>query len=737
MEEKNKTNDIKKKKIIKITLYTLCLILILAIGSFAVYTANVPGTALNKLLVASPDFKFNFTESNSVTLNNPKNSDKQDFAFNVKGSSKETNYMFDIDYSIYLIVNTESTISNDKVYVQLFDKDNKKITDATTISNLTKVENKDNEYVLKTNNMILSNQTKTDNYILKYWYDSNKDIEYTKDTTNQAGTYTNVGNFNMTVNVSMNKFDYGKVESLSITTAPKKTAYNVGETFDPTGMVLQATLNNDTTKSITDTNDLKISPSTTLTASDTSVTITYATKTVTQAISVVDLSKDTSGANAPVLTSNMIPVYYDDANSVWRKADSTNKTNSAIWYNYDYKMWANAVTVTDTNRSTYLSADAGTEISMDDINTMWVWIPRYTYTYLNTNTPEEIKIKFESGTSSSGTIKCTDAVASSGTTSQTCTDTTNGSLKAGTSTYTHPAFTFGDTELTGLWVGKFESSATTIPTSTSTTESTIIIKPNVQSLRNKAVSYQFRDARQMEKANNVYGFPQSSSTTFNWNGNLTGDTNNIDIHMMKNTEWGAVAYLSHSKYGRCTSGTCEELTINNCSTYTTGIGADEVSASRSSTTCTTDKNKYNGESGVKASTTGNVYGVYDMSGGSYEYTMGNMVNSSNQFQVSSASNWSTTTYPLSKYYDSYTYNTSDTEYTRGRLGDATVEMAPSSSSKTTWYSEYAYFPISSKSWFERGGSCYNATFAGAFYFYNDDGAAIGSYSFRASLGALD
>ena len=286
MEEKNKTNDIKKKKIIKITLYTLCLILILAIGSFAVYTANVPGTALNKLLVASPDFKFNFTESNSVTLNNPKNSDKQDFSFNVKGSSKETNYMFDIDYSIYLIINKDNTISNDKVYVQLFDKDNKKITEATTIDKLTKVENKDNEYVLKTNNMILSNQTKTDNYILKYWYDSNKEIEYTKDNTSQTGTYTNVGNFNMTVNVSMNKFDYGKVESLSITTAPKKTAYNVGETFDPTGMEVQATLNNDMTKKI-DLNDLKISPTTALTASDTSVTITYANKTVTQAIKVI------------------------------------------------------------------------------------------------------------------------------------------------------------------------------------------------------------------------------------------------------------------------------------------------------------------------------------------------------------------------------------------------------------------------------------------------------------------
>ena len=435
---------------------------------------------------------------------------------------------------------------------------------------------------------------------------------------------------------------------------------------------------------------------------------------------------DRSGANAPVLTENMIPVYYDNTSSSWKKANSNNTNETYKWYDYNNKMWANAVTVTDTNRNTYLNAKEGTEINMNDINTMWVWIPRYTYTYLNTNTPQEIKIRFEKETNSTGTIKCTDNVSGSGTTSQTCTDTTNGSLKAGTSTYTHPSFTFGDTELTGLWVGKFESSATT--------ESTVIIKPNVQSLRNEAVSYQFRDARQMEKANNVYGFPQSSSTTFNWNGELTGDNNNIDIHMMKNTEWGAVTYLYHSKYGRCTNGTCEELTINNCSTFTTGIGADEVSASESLTTCTTDKNKYNGESGVKASTTGNVYGVYDMSGGSYEYTMGNIVNSSNQFQASNASNWSTTTYPLAKYYDRYTYNSSYTTYTGGRLGDATKEMAPNSSSHTSWYSDYAFFPYSSSPWFIRGDIYDNGTSAGAFYFSSDYGSAYDNISFRVSLG---
>ena len=125
-----------------------------------------------------------------------------------------------------------------------------------------------------------------------------------------------------------------------------------------------------------------------------------------------------------------------------------------------------------------------------------------------------------------------------------------------------------------------------------------------------------------------------------------------------------------------------------------------------------------------------------MSGGSWDQTMGNMVDSSNKFYTRNAGNWSTTTTPLAKYYDSYTYNTSFTTYTRGRLGDATVEMSPSSSSYTLWYSDYANFPYSSNSWFKRGGYCIGGTDAGAFAFNSADyGSAHRSNSFRVSIGA--
>ncbi len=413
---------------------------------------------------------------------------------------------------------------------------------------------------------------------------------------------------------------------------------------------------------------------------------------------------DISGANAPALTSNMIPVYYDSTSNVWKKADENNLNKSYKWYDYDNKLWANAVTVTSTNRETYLKASAGTEISMDDINTMWVWIPRYTYTYLNTNTPQEIKIKFESGTNSSGTIKCTDAVTGTSSTSETCTDTTNNGLVAGISTYTHPAFWWDknddnirteDEELTGIWVGKFEIS------------SGQIIKPNVASLIDQRANQLYTGIYNMRNSGNAFGFNTSDET-----------------HMIKNMEWGAVAYLSHSKYG-----INKEIAINSASTYTTGCGPQSDGSIDSGTTC----NAYNTALGQSASTTGNVYGIYDMSGGAHECVMGNMVNSSGTFYSSSVG-FSTT--PATKYYDKYSYGTSQTEYTRGKLGDATKEMAPTGITGN-WYSNSAFFPFNSYSWFLRGGNCYSDASAGAFNFKNDYGYAVDYRSSRAVLGVLD
>lgn len=78
-----------------------------------------------------------------------------------------------------------------------------------------------------------------------------------------------------------------EVSSIAVTTAPTKTSYTAGESFDATGMVITATYKDATTKAVT---DYTVSPSGALATTDTEVTITYseggATKTTTQAITV-------------------------------------------------------------------------------------------------------------------------------------------------------------------------------------------------------------------------------------------------------------------------------------------------------------------------------------------------------------------------------------------------------------------------------------------------------------------
>ena len=236
----------------------------------------------------------------------------------------------------------------------------------------------------------------------------------------------------------------------------------------------------------------------------------------------------------------------------------------------------------------------------------------------------------------------------------------------------------------------------------------------------------------MEKASNIYGFAQSNSTTFNWDGSLTGDTNNIDTHLMKNMEWGAVAYLSHSKYGINKEINVSISNITGQSSGTTD-GSSSTLYSHDGYLLNNNKKTTTKDISKISSTTGNVYGIYDMSGGKNECVMGNLASSSNSFSSSKAGNWSITTHPLLRYYDSYTYYSSGAEkYSRGRLGDATKEMAPTGY-KGNWYQESASFIDSSYVWFYRGGGVSEKNIAGIFYFHRGNGAADGGSSSRSVL----
>ena len=385
-------------------------------------------------------------------------------------------------------------------------------------------------------------------------------------------------------------------------------------------------------------------------------------------------NEDTSNANAPVLASNMIPVYYDGTDKVWKKADVKNKAIENRWYNYENHMWANAVTVKEANRTTYLNAKVGTEIPMTDINTMWVWIPRF-----NAVTPSNYN---------GGTKVLPNAIDV---------------------TFVKPnetaldAFTFGTKQLSGFWYGKFELSHTTLVSNTTannlgctnetcTNANNILIKPSVTILRYNNISNFFFASRSMEQTGNSFGLVSSE----------------VDTHMSKNNEWGAVAYLTQSIYGRCTSSTlCVEIGINNNSTYKTGYGAPAGTSSTSSTT-----NTYDTTVGMEASTTGNIYGIYDMAGGLFEYVMG-VYN-----KTTGNSGFTTSTFPNEKYYNNYTATTYQ--------GHALTETQG-------WYNDIYSFVSSSSPWFVRGATVANVDNNGIFSAYGNDGGSNGYRPTRFTL----
>ena len=426
---------------------------------------------------------------------------------------------------------------------------------------------------------------------------------------------------------------------------------------------------------------------------------------------------DTSGANYPKLVENMIPVMYNGKTLV--KADSENSDENYKWYDYANKQWANAVLVSSTNRNTYVEAETGTVIPESEVLAYYVWIPRYKYKVFNiTKTmgtdsynakTTGIDIVFEEGTASTGEINCNNysfATATSSATNETCSGT-NGQY------YTHPAFTFGDTELTGIWVGKFEISA---PTDSScytnqsyanceTADLEPRTKPNVKSWRYNFVDSFEGAIQNMQSSGNEYG--------------LSTDTSKVDSHMLKNMEWGAVAYLTHSDYGRCNGSSCEEVTINSNSSSTTGGG--------------------NYVSNVAQSSTGNIYGIYDLSGGAWEYVMGNSsrVVGSYVYNLNYGDGIFKYSASTAKYIDTYAYGNTynnQTAYNRARLGDATGEVVVSSG--TAWNNDYAYFVYSSNAWFRRGGGYNNGSRAGVFVFYRNLGDSFSSNSARAALFAL-
>lgn len=378
-------------------------------------------------------------------------------------------------------------------------------------------------------------------------------------------------------------------------------------------------------------------------------------------------------ANRPDLYDNTLtPVYYDELDFTWKVADSTNPNN--IWYDYENQKWANAVLLNNG-----ITKDIGDSIIVEgdlaEIKAMFVWIPRYEYKIeglfgthedLTTSTalqPGEIKVNF---------INKDKTTPSEG--------------------YTiHPAFTFGKVIEEGIWVSKFEVTG-------STNEPTSL--PNQESIKNENITKYFEIAQ-----------------TFNSYVNNT----DIDFHMTKNSEWGAIAYLSQSKYGKYGNNLYTDLNkeIYQNKSDVTGNSNGTPSQEQKNTQCKyddiTDRGNGTGSCGGGASTTGNIYGVYDTSGNGSEYVMANY----DYEQANSAF----ITMPEEKYYDLYLgYNHESACNNQICYGHALSET-------NEWYNDEIGL-TNLESWLHRGGSATDGANAGIFYHNRADGSGNSNYSFR-------
>lgn len=400
---------------------------------------------------------------------------------------------------------------------------------------------------------------------------------------------------------------------------------------------------------------------------------------------------DSVGIQPKLLDSEaMIPVKYVYTNEATGEGNwyVTTVTDSE-WFDYSKKQWANVMI------GPIFDPENGRVTAIGD---MFVYIPRYAYKIAegsyHTDTAGAIDIKFLSRGNS-----CKD-----GTKIDIKTQASEG-VNAGTDYMLHPAFRFGDTNLSGIWVAKFEASANGI---------------DVQSLPSQT-SWTNIDVAEM--------FARSGEFA----GNKSLDSNLVDSHMMKNIEWGAAAYLAHSKYGR--NGT--EIGVNTSVPYTTGGGINGAY-----------------KTNVNQSTTGNIYGIYDMSGGAAEYVMG--ILKGTDFYLGASGFIEQDLQDQEKYYDLYQEANDVSQSDDGmeenfkqnqyKIGDAIYETSSDypvpdggssywQTSTIAWFADMTRYYTSFTPYLIRGCIDTGNSWPGLFCYYAHPGNAESSVGFRIVLTA--
>ena len=507
----------------------------------------------------------------------------------------------------------------------------------------------------------------------------------------------------------------------------------------------------------------------------------YSIKDLTMPTENYDKKRD---VNAPVLKQGMTPVKFESGEIVTTTEEDEN------WYDYDTQKWANAQTE-------------------DGSLWVWIPRYAYQvkyYTDANLTTPSETKtnngkmdIKFLVDTSdmyynddnTTGTAKRCNS-------EDETVDTTTG--------YTvHPAFTNEssinfrnggwDSEIPGIWVAKFEAgyaNATEAGTEmlndvkvlSADNKNTAPIKASSVNYSNyNSVVYAPKLEVQGENPNatadgsisarnwqdGVYGstptaikYPTFQGSTYSMNyinhgesyaiaskltepENIYGLGNDTDSHLMKNSEWGAVAYLAQSQYGFIGAGQTNIMVntknLNNGGVSTTKANGNNK-ASVYAVTGYNNNNKEWNNGGENASTTSNITGIYDMSGGVWERTPGYIAleqTDLSRYGGEIGYNNNTLKTVSTKYTTAYKVGTSNDkqknwEANQKIYGDGIYETSINgNTSNSSWNKDYSTFPYSSTPFFRRGGGWGNGDSAGIFAFVDNSGYSYCSLAFRAVL----
>jgi len=307
------------------------------------------------------------------------------------------------------------------------------------------------------------------------------------------------------------------------------------------------------------------------------------------------ISDINSGANAPEVYQGLYPVKYGASG----ETIFTN-TDDPEWYNYTQGKWANAVTLDQIGQ---MNPSAATEAN---ITGYYVWIPRYAYlirTGYNTSDTGRIDVRFLTGTTNADR---------NGKTYYSVSDLDNEYEKweeIKSLTYVgdrqmdylvHPAFYFEE-ELTGIWVGKTEAS---ISEKADLNRDGIVNDTDADIIRDawgtsdefadingsgsidisdisELVGYTNNVSQVLTKGeasdhislNNAFDRIREMTSKYETydEHNLYGLASDTNTHLIKPTEYGAVAYLVDSIYADNSANNYYKVEgINNGKEYTAG-----------------------------------------------------------------------------------------------------------------------------------------------------------------------